>query len=70
MASIIGLIGTPGRPITRQQGRAHSIHEVHSQRTGFKNINVNAIAPGFIQTDMTSVLPENVKNDVKAHSIE
>ena len=26
-----------------------------------RNITVNAVAPGYIQTDMTSVLPEEVR---------
>jgi len=26
-----------------------------------RNINVNAVAPGFIQTEMTAKLPEDVK---------
>lgn len=30
-----------------------------------RNINVNAIAPGFIETDMTSILPENISNKIK-----
>jgi 3-oxoacyl-[acyl-carrier protein] reductase len=29
-----------------------------------KNITVNAIAPGFIDTDMTAVLPEVLKNEM------
>ena len=28
-----------------------------------RNITVNAVAPGFIETDMTAVLPEEVKKD-------
>ena len=31
-----------------------------------RGINVNAVAPGFIETDMTEVLPENVKEGAKA----
>lgn len=30
-----------------------------------RGINVNAIAPGFIETDMTDVLPENVVSKIK-----
>jgi 3-oxoacyl-[acyl-carrier protein] reductase len=30
-----------------------------------KNITVNAIAPGFIETDMTAVLPEVYKTEIK-----
>lgn len=29
-----------------------------------RNITVNAVAPGFVTTDMTNVLPEKVKTDV------
>lgn len=29
-----------------------------------RNITVNAVAPGFIETDMTSVLPEKVREDL------
>jgi len=29
-----------------------------------RNINVNAIAPGFIETEMTAKLPDDVKNGI------
>ena len=29
-----------------------------------RNITVNAIAPGMIETDMTAVLPENIKDEM------
>jgi 3-oxoacyl-[acyl-carrier protein] reductase len=31
-----------------------------------RNITVNAVAPGFIETPMTNVLPDKVKEDLKA----
>jgi len=31
-----------------------------------RNITVNAVAPGFIETDMTSELPEKVRNEMSA----
>ena len=31
-----------------------------------RNINVNAIAPGFIETDMTNALSEKVKEQAKS----
>ena len=29
-----------------------------------RNINVNAVAPGFIQTDMTNVLKDEIKEEI------
>ena len=34
-----------------------------SKELGRKNINVNAVAPGFILTEMTMKMPENVLSD-------
>ena len=31
-----------------------------------KNITANVVAPGFIETDMTSVLPDAIKDGAKA----
>ena len=31
-----------------------------------RNITVNAVAPGFIQTEMTEALPEAVRNQMQA----
>ena len=33
-----------------------------AREVGKKNVTANCIAPGFIQTDMTAVLPDMVKN--------
>ena len=32
-----------------------------AKELGSRGINVNAIAPGFIETDMTEVLKDNIK---------
>ncbi|MZP67063.1 MAG: SDR family oxidoreductase, partial [Bacteroidales bacterium] len=34
-----------------------------AKELGSRNIRCNAIAPGFILTEMTNKLPEDVKND-------
>ena len=38
-----------------------------AQEIASRNITVNAVAPGFIETDMTAVLSEEVKNTLLAH---
>jgi len=38
-----------------------------ARELGGRNITVNAIAPGFIETDMTQILPEEHKKNMLAH---
>jgi len=38
-----------------------------AKELALRNINVNAIAPGFIKTDMTKKLPEKVMQDLQQH---
>ena len=37
-----------------------------AKELGSRNITVNAVAPGFIETDMTKDLPENLKDSMLA----
>ena len=37
-----------------------------AREVGVRGITVNAVAPGFIQTDMTDALPENQKDELVA----
>lgn len=38
-----------------------------AQEIASRNITVNAIAPGFIETDMTAALSEEMKNNMLSH---
>ena len=38
-----------------------------AQEVGSRGITVNCVAPGFIDTDMTRELPEDVRNSLLQH---
>lgn len=59
ISSIVGLTGNPGQ-VNYAAAKAGLIGFTKSlaQEVGSRTITVNAVAPGFIDTDMTSRLPE------------
>lgn len=65
MSSIVGLHGQGGQ-VNYSASKAGLIGLTKSlaKETGSRGIRVNAIAPGYIKTDMTEVLPENLKAEM------
>ncbi len=67
MASIIGVMGNAGQAnYAASKGGLISLTKTIAKELGSRNINVNAIAPGFIQTDMTDKLSEDAKDKLLA----
>ena len=65
IASIIGLVGNPGQiNYSASKAGVIAITKTVAQEVGSRNININAIAPGFIETAMTQALPEKVRNEL------
>ena len=62
LSSVVALRGNPGQ-INYCASKAGVIGMTKSlaRELGSRGVTVNAIAPGFIETDMTAVLPENIK---------
>lgn len=59
MVSVSGMKGTPGQTnYSAAKGAIISATKALSQEVAKRNITVNAVAPGFIRTDMTSELNE------------
>jgi 3-oxoacyl-[acyl-carrier protein] reductase len=67
ISSVVGLYGSPGQTNYAASksglvGLARSI----SRELGGRGITANVVAPGFIETDMTEVLPEDRKKAYQA----
>jgi len=66
IASIIGIIGNPGQAnYSASKAGIIALTKTAAKELASRNINVNAVAPGFIQTEMTAKLPEEVKQKMK-----
>jgi len=62
IASIIGIIGNAGQAnYSASKAGIIALTKTAAKEFASRNINVNAIAPGFIQTEMTAKLPEEMK---------
>ena len=62
LSSVVGLRGNAGQ-VNYAASKAGVVGMTKSlaRELGSRSVTVNAIAPGFIETDMTAVLPENIK---------
>jgi len=62
IASIIGIIGNAGQAnYSASKAGIIALTKTAAKELASRNIAVNAVAPGFIQTDMTAKLPEELK---------
>lgn len=64
ITSVVGLIGAPGQTnYAASKAGLIGFTKALSREISAKGVTVNAIAPGFIETEMTAVLPEEVRSD-------
>ena len=63
ISSISGLMGNPGQVnYSSSKAALNGFTKSLAKELGTRNITVNCIAPGFIETDMTSYIDQNEKN--------
>ena len=68
ISSLAGLVGNSGQTnYAAAKGGVIAFTKSLARELGKRAITVNAIAPGFIETEMTDDLPEAVKSKVLSH---
>lgn len=67
ISSISGIAGNAGQAnYSASKAGVIGLTKAVAKELASRGINVNAVAPGFVETDMTEVLPESVKEGLLA----
>jgi 3-oxoacyl-[acyl-carrier protein] reductase len=68
ISSVVGHTGNAGQiPYTMEKAALDAFTKSLAQEMAGRNILVNSIAPGFIETDMTGELPVEIKDRIMAN---
>ena len=66
ISSVVGLLGNPGQTnYAAAKAGVHGFTKALAREVASRGITVNAVAPGYVETDMTHDLPEEAKRQLK-----
>ncbi len=69
LSSVVGEAGNPGQAVySASKAGLIGLTKTLAREYASRGVTVNAVAPGFIETDMTADLPDKVKEDAIAHT--
>jgi 3-oxoacyl-[acyl-carrier protein] reductase len=67
ISSVVGIMGNAGQAnYSAAKAGVIGMTKTVARELASRHITVNAIAPGFVETAMTDVLPEEIKQKLKA----
>jgi 3-oxoacyl-[acyl-carrier protein] reductase len=68
ISSVVGEMGNAGQAnyVAAKAGLI-GLTKALAQEMASRNITVNAVAPGFVETDMTAALPQEARDNLLAH---
>jgi 3-oxoacyl-[acyl-carrier protein] reductase len=68
ISSVVGEAGNPGQAnYVASKAGLIGLTKALAQEMGSRNITVNAVAPGFVETDMTASLSDQLKENLLGH---
>ena len=66
ISSVVGLLGNPGQTnYAAAKAGVHGFTKALAREVASRSITVNAVAPGYVETDMTQDLPEEAKRQLR-----
>jgi 3-oxoacyl-[acyl-carrier protein] reductase len=68
ISSVVGEMGNPGQAnYVASKAGLIGLTKALAQEMGSRNITVNAVAPGFVETDMTQKLSQELRDNMVGH---